>query len=405
MIDRYTRRECFTLHRAFRAISDRAEVLINLSSRADPEINKYQGQGRPTELDVETKRDTKYMADLAKRVMEKAGYTAQELAEEMEKRKAEYDMLTDEGALTLIANELGVVELPEEPPTTRIGDLKAGMQDLDVVGKVVRINPPREFTRRDGSTGCVCSLVLADKTGSVRVTLWDRECRLLEEVEEQDVLKVLGGVCRSGLRGCEIHTARRARFVPNPSVAEDPRVGDLDSVASVVEAPALRKRIPDLGDGDANVEIRGTLVRLYRVWTYDACPKCGRKVSEGLCGVCGVVEPVRRAILDLGIDDSAGFMRAKLFGEVAEQLLGVKASEIGCALDLMIERGMERRRASEEYLNRKHADLLGRELVLRGRVGIDEYLGMVMSVDDVRDPDPVEEARMVLREVGLGLGR
>jgi len=339
---------------------------------------------------------------LAGKIMEKRGYTPDQLMQEIESKKAEYDMLTDEGALVLIANEAGIIlEQPAKMPTMRIADLKPGMQDIDIVGRVVRINPPRDFTRRDGSTGYVCSLMLSDKTASVRLTLWDQECRLLEDISEQDTIRVIGGICRSGQRGCEIHTARRARLALNPSVSEDPRVEDLDEVVALVEAPAIRKRVSDLNDGDANIEIRATIVRFYRVWTYDACPRCGRKVTEMRCQVCGEVEAVPRAILDVGLDDSSGFIRAKFFGQTAEELLGSAATEIRCGVELLVNKGMERRRASEEYLSRDHADTVGREIMVRGRVGVDEYRGLVLSVESIRDPDPVEETRLVLKEVGI----
>jgi replication factor A1 len=341
-------------------------------------------------------------ADLAEKVMENAGYSRERLQEEIEKKKAEYDMLTDEGALTLVANELGIgLDEMSELPTMRIAQLKPGMQELDVVGRVVGIRQPRQFTRRDGSPGYVCSLILSDRTGSVRVTLWDQECRLLEEVKEQDIIKVIGGVCRSGPRGHEIHRARRARFVLNPKVSEDPRVADLDSVVEPVEAAPVRKRISDLDDGDINIEVRATIVRFYRVWTYDACPTCGRKAVDLRCPVCGSVDPVPRAITDIGIDDSSGFIRAKFFGELAETLLDLPAADIRRGVDALVEMGMDPRRASEEYLNREHLDILGSEAVLRGRAALDEYRGLVMSVNGIREPDPVEETRRVLEEVGL----
>jgi replication factor A1 len=338
--------------------------------------------------------------DLAARVMEKSGYSRERLGEEIERKRAEFDMLTEEGALTLIANELGIaLDEGNEIPTMRIEDIKPGMQNLDLVGRVVRVRKPREFTRRDGSTGFVCGLVLADRTGSIMLTLWDQECRLLEEVKEQDVLKVLGGVCRSGLRGPEIHTARRARLVLNPSVSEDPRVSDLEDVVKEVETPPQRKAISDLGEGDANIEVRATVVRFYRVWVYDACPKCGRKAEGGTCEVCGGVDPKPRAILDVGIDDSSGFIRAKFFGEMAEEFLGVPASAMQSEVDSLIDRGMEARRASEEYLSREHQDLLGREVLLRGRASLDQYRGLMLTVDGIASPDPIDETLRVLEEV------
>ena len=343
--------------------------------------------------------------ELAKKIMETAGFTYEGLLREIEKKKAEYDMLTDEGALVLIANELGITpEERETPPSTRIADLKPGMQGIDVVGRVVGIDPPREFVRKDGSKGYVAGILLADRTGSVRLTLWDQECRVTEEVEVGDIVRVVGGLCRSGVRGCEIYTARRARLLLNPTSVEDPRVAELQEVSEIPDSPPARRRISDLEEGDVDIEVRATVVKAYRVWTYDACPRCGRKVVGGSCSVCGPVEPVPRIIVDIGIDDCSGFMRAKLFGEDAESLMGVSASMVRREVDRLTQRGMDPRRASEEFLARAGQAFLGREVVLRGRVTMDEYRGLVLSVADIRQPDPVAEARTILEEVEAELG-
>ncbi len=338
---------------------------------------------------------------IVSKLLEESGYSREKLQEEVDKKKAEYDMLTDEGALTLIANELGISLGDEESevPSMMIADLKPGMRDIDIIGKVVRIYPPREFTRRDGSKGSVCSIILSDETGSVRLTLWDRECRTLDEVKEQDIIRIVGGICKSGRSGNEIHTARRARLMLNPSVSEDPRVAGLESVTEYVEAPARRRKITELDVGDSNVEVRATVVRLYRIWVYDACPKCGRKVVDGSCSSCGEVSPEPRSILDIGIDDSMGFLRAKLFGDVAEELLGASPFESRRSMGALIERGFDDRRASQEYLSREHQDLLGSEMIFRGRVDSDEYRGLVLSISGIGEPDPVEETRRVLEEV------
>ncbi len=338
--------------------------------------------------------------EIAKKIMEKTGYTYEDLLREIEKKRAEYDMLTEEGALVLIANELGISpEEREETPSTRIADLKPGMQGVDVVGRVVRVDSPREFVRKDGSKGYVAGLLLADKTGSVRLTLWDQECRVTEEVDVGDIVRVVGGICRSGVRGCEIYTARRARLLLNPTAVEDPRVTDLEEVTEVPDSPPTRRRIEDLEEGDVDIEVRATVVKAYRVWTYDACPRCGRKVVGGSCSVCGPVEAVLRVIVDVGIDDSSGFMRAKLFGEDAESLMGISASMVRREVDRLFQEGMDPRRASDEFLASAGAAFLGREVVLRGRVTMDEYRGLVLSVTDIRQPDPVAEGKTILEEV------
>ncbi len=338
--------------------------------------------------------------DIFQKILQNSDYSEQDLEAEVDKKKAEYDMLTEEGALTLIANELGIT-LGEETqtPTMKIRDLEPGAKEIDIVGKVMEINEPKGFTRKDGSKGFVCGLILSDDTASVRLTLWDQECRTLDEVEIGDAVRIVGGICKSGRRGKEIHTGRRARLMLNPSVAEDPRMQDLDDVKEAVKPSSERRRISDLDAGKSNIEVRATVVKLYRLWVYDACPRCGRKVSDGECQRCGEVEAEPRSILDIGVDDSSGFVHAKFFGEIAGEILGVSPSEARRGMRSLIEQGMDDTRAAREYLHREHGDLLGKELILSGRVDSDEYRGIVFSVSEVDHPDPVAEAKRVLEEV------
>jgi replication factor A1 len=189
-------------------------------------------------------------------------------------------------------------------------------------------------------------------------------------------------------------------MVLDPQVSEDPRVSDLESVVEASMPAPPRRKISELQDGDT-AEIRGTVVRLYRVWTYDACPSCGRKVAENTCKSCGIVSSVPRAIVDAGVDDSSGFMRAKFFGEMAEEFLGVNAEAIRCGVDALLDRGMDGRRASEDYLNREHMDVLGNDIQLRVRVEFDEYRGLVLTVDGLASPDPIQETMQVLEEIGV----
>ncbi len=55
----------------------------------------------------------------------------------------------------------------------KIGEIKPGMNGLNIVGKVLGVGKMRTFARKDGTTGKVTSVTLGDDTGKIRLTLWD----------------------------------------------------------------------------------------------------------------------------------------------------------------------------------------------------------------------------------------
>jgi len=55
----------------------------------------------------------------------------------------------------------------------KINEIKAGMNDLNVLGKVLDLGKIRIFSRKDGTSGKVANITIGDDTGKIRVTLWD----------------------------------------------------------------------------------------------------------------------------------------------------------------------------------------------------------------------------------------
>ena len=105
-----------------------------------------------------------------------------EVLEMIEKKKrGAGDFLTDETAARIVASELGV-ESGKKPLRLeiQIQDLVSGLNDVTVTGQVVAIHPPKNFTRRDWTEGKLASLLVSDKSGTLRVVLWDDKVDLVE---------------------------------------------------------------------------------------------------------------------------------------------------------------------------------------------------------------------------------
>ena len=123
------------------------------------------------------------------------------------------DFLTDETASRIVASVLGV-ESVHEPLRLeiQIQDLVSGLNDVTVAGQVVAVYPPKTFTRRDWTEGKLASLLVSDKSGTLRVVLWDNKVELVEsgKIQREQTIRISHGYVREGWGGnLELHVGQR----------------------------------------------------------------------------------------------------------------------------------------------------------------------------------------------------
>jgi replication factor A1 len=111
--------------------------------------------------------------------------------------------LTDQGALFLVAGELGVNLQPAVSSDLSLKDLHIGANDITIVARVLAVYPTTTYNKKDGGSGKYRRLVLFDKGVSSRLTIWD------DNVEDPDklgitagsALRVVSGYVKQGLDG------------------------------------------------------------------------------------------------------------------------------------------------------------------------------------------------------------
>jgi replication factor A1 len=143
--------------------------------------------------------------------------TRQELHKMIEKKKEGVgEFFTDETAARIVASELGV-EIVQKPLQLEIliQDLVSGLNDVTVAGRVVTVYPLKTFTRRDLTEGKFARLLIADRSGTLKVVLWDDKTDLVEtgKFEQGQIIKVSHGYVREGLDGkLELHVGSRGNI-------------------------------------------------------------------------------------------------------------------------------------------------------------------------------------------------
>ena len=154
------------------------------------------------------------LADIKAKLAQSGKITAAELDQRMKDKINDLSgLISEEGAAHIIANELGVELFNTETAQLKIKEIYAGMRNVATVGKVVRKFEMREFSKGD-KTGKVCSLVLGDETGTIRVVFWNEQVEHTQKINEGDVLQIKEAYVRENNENKEIHIGERSQILP-----------------------------------------------------------------------------------------------------------------------------------------------------------------------------------------------
>jgi len=163
----------------------------------------------------------------------------------------------------------------------KIKDIKDGMGDLNLTGKVLEISEVRTFQRKDGTNGKVGNLLLGDSTGTVRVTLWDDRTEFMNQVEYGDTVELVSAYARENAftQKVELQVGNRSiikksekkveyeeEFIPVEDIGADMnninvsgRVLDIGEIRTFEKKDGSAGRVGNLLLGDSTGKIRLTL--------------------------------------------------------------------------------------------------------------------------------------------------
>jgi len=111
------------------------------------------------------------------KIIEDTGLTRKEIQNLVEDKKNELKgLISDEGALFIIAKELGVDIKGENKDLLKeieifISDITQNMKNITLYGRIKEIYNVNSFERNDGTKGYVGSFLLNDNTGDTRIVL------------------------------------------------------------------------------------------------------------------------------------------------------------------------------------------------------------------------------------------
>jgi len=150
-----------------------------------------------------------------------------------EKQEKFSGLLSEDGALFLLAKELGVsFDLGQTVSEfLQISKLENGAQGIDLKVSVKQVFSPKKF-ERNGKTGTRCTIIVADETGELPLTLWHRDVKKLDDLSVEKGTELL-------LRNCfvsEYNGAKQLNLSYNGTfeVLQQPRESSMKKLKELV---------------------------------------------------------------------------------------------------------------------------------------------------------------------------
>ena len=111
--------------------------------------------------------------------------------------------LTNQGALFLIASDLGISLTQSTKLEVGLKDLYVGAKEISLEGRVLNISPTKEFSRKDGSSFLLRTITVYDNDSTASVKLWDDKANLpgIENLKPGDLVKIIKAYVKSDLNG------------------------------------------------------------------------------------------------------------------------------------------------------------------------------------------------------------
>ena len=225
--------------------------------------------------------------------------THEEIVMAIEKKKATSGgFLTDAAAARLVAAEHGVeIKLKKPLPKIYIRQLVSGLNDVTVSGRVLLVNMPQAFPKANGS-GHVSRLLIADKTGSIKVVLWNDKAELARKLHLRQIVKVLHGYVRRSRDGeIELHVGQRGTIQIAPLGV---RESDFPSIIDFLE------KIGNITKVHRKANVKGVIQTIYPVSTFQR--------QDGTQG----------KVMRIVIEDETGRIPVVFWNEKAEKIAEVK---------------------------------------------------------------------------------
>ena len=208
---------------------------------------------------------------ILERACKETGKAEKEIRKMVDDKKAKFSgLLTDSGAMFMVAKELGLDIDLQKPAGKRlkISGLADGMKELDLPVRVLHVYSPKTY-EKNKKKGQYCRLLVGDETGEISLTLWGEDVKRIEKEKVERGAALL-------LKNASVTSYKdkiQLTMPFNGSLAINPELGE----STLPKPESIAVKLSDLGEGMENIDVFARVIRS----------------SAGKRGVCSVTSASR----------------------------------------------------------------------------------------------------------------
>ena len=191
--------------------------------------------------------------ELISKLLEKVPELSRSVIEDRineKKEKVGAGYLTDQGAIFLVAADLGVTLEQSQKSEVAIKDLYIGAKEVTLESRVLNISPTKQFTKKDGSSFSLRTITVYDNNSTASVKLWDEKANLpgLDELKPGDLIKIIKAYVKSDLTGA-----------PTINIGSGASIETSESESDIVSIDSKITDVSEVKEDQRDLIVTGTL--------------------------------------------------------------------------------------------------------------------------------------------------
>jgi len=312
------------------------------------------------------------------KIIEDTGLTRKEIQSLVEDKKNELKgLISDEGALFIIAKELGVDIKNENKDLLKeieifISDITQNMKNITLFGRIKDIYNVNSFSKNDGSKGFVGSFLLHDTTGDARIVLWDDQVKVFNEsnFEKNELVKIVNGNAKKGKFGdIEIQVGNYGKVILSPEDVDYNKYPKITFKSINIKEINLNLR---------SLSIEGKIIQISPIREFTR--------KDGESGRVG----------SLTLLDTTGSIKITFWNEDTEKLNKLEISDVVLVTNLnprlstLDSKTIDLNASKNTKITKKNKDLnIEGEVIknikaLQNSKGVVTFKGIITSVDNIK---------------------
>jgi len=317
------------------------------------------------------------------KIIEETGLAKQEIQNLVKEKKEELKgLISDEGALFIIAKELGVDVKEENKDLLKdieinITDITSNMKNITLVGRIKDIYRINSFTKKDGSEGHVGSFLLHDKTGDIRIVLWDEQINVFKEenFSRNELVKIINGYAKNRTNkegkpiGIEIHLNRLGKIVIAPNDVDYKQYPKIkDELINIIDISLTQR----------SISIEGQILQKFPIKEFTR--KTGEKGKVGSIILMDSTSTIRITFWD---DDTDKMKSFEVGDVVLISSLNPKLSNLDSkTIDLFVSRSSDIKKLTKKI--KIESNLIDNIKLLQKSTNIVSFKGIITSIDNLK---------------------